>query len=255
MADTSNLSNFLTDVANAIRNKKETTEQIPAANFDTEIESIETGIDTSDATALANDIINPKTAYVNGEKITGTIVPTYEQITSEEYSVIDASNILASSEYYAVSPDGKIIVGNTSDRNFNIYLLNSATNMYELKGSVTSSNHKNYFINVSNLGYNGNPDLFLIWRNFNDGSTGTPGSYWLYNIKTNTFITETLGTPDNHQIIHKWESTMLFDDYYPMIVVRVTERGNTSNNQILINLPYSISDDRSALQTISNRCG
>ena len=59
MADTSNLSNFLTDVANAIRNKKETTEQIPAANFDTEIESIETGVDTSDATALANDIINP----------------------------------------------------------------------------------------------------------------------------------------------------------------------------------------------------
>ena len=254
MADTSNLSNFLTDVANAIRNKKETTEQIPAANFDTEIESIETGIDTSDATALANDIINPKTAYVNGEKITGTIVPTYEQIASEEYSVIDASNILASSEYYAVSPDGKIIVGNTSDIDFNIYLLNSATNMYELKGRVTNSNHKNYFINVSNLGYNGNPDLFLIWRNDDDSVSRTPGSYWLYNIKTNTFITKMLSAPDNY-VIHKWESTMLFDDYYPMIAVRVTERGNTSNNQILINLPYSISDDRSALQTISNRCG
>ena len=43
MADTSNLSQFLTDVADAIRTKKETTEPIPAANFDTEILSIETG--------------------------------------------------------------------------------------------------------------------------------------------------------------------------------------------------------------------
>lgn len=43
MADITNLSQFLSDVADAIRTKKETTEQIPAENFDQEILSIETG--------------------------------------------------------------------------------------------------------------------------------------------------------------------------------------------------------------------
>lgn len=43
MADTSNLSNFLEDIADAIRTKKETTDKIPAENFDSEILSIETG--------------------------------------------------------------------------------------------------------------------------------------------------------------------------------------------------------------------
>ena len=40
MARVNNLSDFLTDVADAIRTKKETTEQIPAENFDQEILSI-----------------------------------------------------------------------------------------------------------------------------------------------------------------------------------------------------------------------
>ena len=45
MADTSNLSKFLGDIADAIRTKKETTETIAAKDFDTEILGIETGID------------------------------------------------------------------------------------------------------------------------------------------------------------------------------------------------------------------
>lgn len=79
MARVDNLGNFLTDVAGAIREKKGTQDQIPAEKFDTEIKSIETGIDTSDATATVDDVISPKTFYSNGQKLAGAIQPVYEK--------------------------------------------------------------------------------------------------------------------------------------------------------------------------------
>lgn len=68
MADITNLSQFLTDVAESIRIKRETTEQIPAANFDTEIMKITTGVMTQDEYDSCNNKVASLLGLTSGYK-------------------------------------------------------------------------------------------------------------------------------------------------------------------------------------------
>ena len=70
---------------------------------------------TTDATATANDILSPKTSYVNGEKVTGSIMPTYKpssETTTNDISftgitILDYISSLGIIIYYKT--DNKVI--------------------------------------------------------------------------------------------------------------------------------------------------
>lgn len=95
------------------------------------------GANTSDATATADDILSPKTAYVNGNKIVGNILPTYENVDATEYLSTNL-NFSTSDKYSKLLQLGSYVFYMGYDSNTgNINLISINGNKAESKQSFT----------------------------------------------------------------------------------------------------------------------
>lgn len=89
MARTDNLTNFLTDVADSIREKKGTTESIKASDFDTEIESISGGGELIKInTVVVSQTLSPYTP----QEVVHNFIPNYD--TNKIYIITVKNNLL-----------------------------------------------------------------------------------------------------------------------------------------------------------------
>lgn len=166
MARTNNLTNFLTDVADAIKTKKGDSTPILASDFDTEIENLPSGgggTTPSNVTELNNTIIQMRNAFssylltVPGTYETGTTdaVTLYTPDVNCQYYGIQKRSNGKYRAFWTIHPVAVITnsgvyrpawgySGNT-DVNSNLYITDVTIAFYITNSTATSSTNQFYY--------------------------------------------------------------------------------------------------------------
>ena len=194
MADISNLSNYLKDLADALREKKGTQDQIPAADFDTEILSIQTGADTSLVTATVSDVkVGKKFLTTEGVLTTGSFpdISYQTETLTDSVELIQTNrtpNDIALTAYF----DGKLFYWENNVLYCN--LLDVSQSTYSINTTQTDVTWidvgcKDIFLNnsvlvalssnslVSLYLYDGNTNTFSFVKNLEFKNGSTPVDY------------------------------------------------------------------------------
>ena len=113
------LETLFTEMADALRGKEETTDKISAESFPQRIKDLKV-LDTTDATATANDVVAGKITYSNGKRIIGTVIDNgkLEYIPSNEEQIIPAGKT-SGGVVKAINSEEVIITPSREEQVFN----------------------------------------------------------------------------------------------------------------------------------------